>query len=339
VSKRSTFNQVKMNSIQTLIQEKIGHLLPCSQVLNFHDGMPSLPEGTGNQLRLMMGAGDLDHGGIPNTQLFATYDVFFCQPWDWNGSLVANVTHLLTTPGRLICFLDNNNPAHLEAFKTLFAGRFGYIDGHGGHCPHFSMDMLQALLRDGGTAANVYESSESCMRKDELLYWLDHGYFKGGLSDNFITCHIMGLTDEEEPALRARFLERVLAKARQCTQVTIDQTYIESSSLSSLQQISRVQMFDDKMPVNMTGAYVMVQKDWWSNPNMEFVVTKNPIDFKTDLVETHATKFGADHVDNKRCRLLIVAVQNDIANCIIYGGKAKYKTFLKHVQEKIEPIV
>jgi len=296
-----------MTSTQALIQEKIGHLLPSNQVLNFHDGMPTLPEGTGDHLRLMMGAGDLDHYGMPNTQHFATYDVFFCQPWDWNGSLVKNVTHLLTTPGRLLCLLDNNNPAHLEAFKTLFAGRFAFIDGHGGHCPHFSMDMLQALLIDGGKAANVYESSESCMRKDELMHWLDHGYFRGIIGDNIITGRVLGLTAEEERAIRERFLERVQQKARYCTQVTIDSAFLDGFHLRTLQHISRMQMFDDKMPVNLTGAYVKLQKDWQHTAHMEFVVTKNAVDFKAALIASHLTAFGADHPDNVRCQKLIAA--------------------------------
>ena len=259
-----------MPNKQAFIQTQIGHLLPNPQILNFHDGTAVLPPTTGTGLRLIMGAGDLNHRGQPNTRLFADYDVFLCEPWDWDhGSLLQNVEHILTTPGRLLCFLDVDNPSHVKKFTKLFANRFNFIDGYAGHCPHFDMQTINALLMNGGTATNLYENSENHIMKHELEAWIQDGYFKGGYHDDYITGRLGTLTAE----LHARFMEVILARQQGCRRIQIDEAFIRAADIRKLQHIARAQMFELSMPISLTGTFTEVQKSW-REPRVDFVVKK-----------------------------------------------------------------
>ena len=152
--------------------ETIADLLPNEQLLNFYKGTPRIPDWLPQQLSLIMGAGDLDQNGL-NVDQFSMFDVFYCEPWDNHGSLRRNVEQLLTSykKKKIICFLNHYSPAHRKAFVDLFKGRFKYIDGYGGHTPHFEVHELEQLLVPGGEAVNIDEPSESAV--DEMkLYTL-----------------------------------------------------------------------------------------------------------------------------------------------------------------------
>ena len=319
----------------SLIQEKIGHLLPHPQVLNFHDGTPVLPDWVAGNLRLMMGAGDLNHDGVPNTAKFHTYDVFLCQPWDWNGSLVQNVMHLLTTR-KLLCFLDIYNTKQVAAFTELFSGRFAFIDGHGGHCPHFVMSDIQKLLQEGGSATNIYEYSETCLHYRDLQCFLEKGYIPNCTSHNILTGSLYNVpvgTDVDTP-LRQKISQLLLT----VTQIRFSDALlseIDTMPTRSLQNILRILMFDNQMPVNLKGTYVQVQKDWQDEPHQTFVVTKTAPDFKADQISAFVTAVGVDHASVVRANLIIDAIITDINNGDPFLSKAKYRTFCKHVATKM----
>jgi hypothetical protein len=324
-----------MNTTMSLIQEKIGHLLPNNQVLNFHDGMPVLPDWLVGNLRLMMGAGDLNHDGIPNVAKFNTYDVFLCQPWDWNGSLLENVTHLLTTR-KVLCFLDINNPNQVAAFTELFSGRFAFIDGHGGHCPHFVMSDVQKLLQNGGKATNIYEYSESCLQYSDLQCFLEKGYIPNCTTHNILTGRLYNVPAGTDVDTQLR--EKISQLLRTVTQIQFsDDTLAELSSLPtrSLQNILRILMFDNQMPVNLKGAYVQLQKDWQDDAYQTFVVTKEAPDFKTDRISAFIMAAGIDHAAVIRANLIIDAINADVRNGDPFLSKAKYRTFCKHVDTKM----
>jgi hypothetical protein len=324
-----------MTSTMSIIHDKIGHLLPHPQVLNFHDSTPTLPDWVTNDLRLMMGAGDLNHDGIPNIAKFHTYDVFLCQPWDWNGSLLENVMHLLHTR-KLLCFLDITNPSQVAAFTNLFAGRFAFIDGHGGHCPHFEMKDIQKLLQEEGTATNIYEYSESCLRYSDLQHFLENGYIPNCTSHNILTGRLYGVptgTDVDTP-LR----QKIRNLLRSTTQIQFsDSTLAELETMPtrSLQNILRILMFDNTMPVNLTGTYVQLQKDWQDDSYQTFVVTKKMPDFKSDQITAFSAAVGTDHDAVIRTNLIIAAILTDINNGDPFLSKAKYRTLCKHVATKM----
>jgi hypothetical protein len=324
-----------MTSTMSLIQDKIGHLLPHPQVLNFHDGMPVLPDWVADNLRLMMGAGDLNHDGVPNIAKFHTYDVFLCQPWDWNGSLLQNVTHLLTTR-KLLCFLDIYNPIQVRAFTELFAGRFAFIDGHGGHCPHFEMNAIQKLLNVGGSATNIYEYSETCLRYSDLHSFLEKGYIRNCPSHNILTGRLYDVpvgTDVDNQ-LRQK-ISQLLQTTSQIHFSDALLAEIDTMPTRSLQNIIRILMFDNQMPVNLKGTYVHVQKDWQDEAYQTFVVTKEAPDFKNDLITAFAKVVGADHDSVIRAKLIIDAIITDINNGDPFLSKAKYRTLCKHVATKM----
>lgn len=319
----------------SLIHDKIGHLLPHPQVLNFHDGEPVLPDWLGGNLRLMMGAGDLNHDGMPNIAKFHTYDVFLCQPWDWNGSLLENVTHLLTTR-KLLCFLDINDQHQVVAFTQLFAGRFAFIDGHGGHCPHFEMTDLQKLLEEGGSATNIYEYSETCLIYSDLQCFLEKGYIPNCSSHNILTGRLYNVPKgiDVETLLR----EKISQMLRTVTQISFSDATLEminTMPTRSLQNILRILMFDNTMPVNLKGTYVNVQRDWQDDAYQTFVVTKEAPDFKADQISAFAMAAGIDHAAVIRANMIIDAILTDVRNGDPFLSKAKYRTLCKHVATKM----
>jgi len=324
-----------MDAVMSLIHEKIGHLLPHPQVLNFHDSMPVIPDWVSGNLRLMMGAGDLNHGGIPNIAKFHTYDVFLCQPWDWNGSLLENVNYLLSTR-KLLCFLDIHNPSQVAAFTNLFAGRFAFIDGHGGHSPHFEMNNIQKLLQGGGSATNLYEYSETCLRYSDLQSFLEKGYIPNFTSHNILTGRLyqVPVGTEVDTQLRQK-IHQMLPSITQISFSDTTLTEIETMNTRSLQNILRILMFDNTMPVNLKGAYIHIKKDWQDEAYQTFVVTKIAPDFKEDKIAAFAAVVGSDHDAVIRAHLIIDAIINDINNGDPFLSKAKYKTLCKHVATKM----
>jgi hypothetical protein len=158
-------------SVTELIQKQIGDLLPNEQILNFHEGVSKLPDWLGDNLKLIMGAGDLDQIGMSNVLQFYMFDVFFCQPWTSRNSLRQNVVDLLHyfPKKKVICFINQENKKEMDQFCSLFKNRFSLVDGYEGHCPHFSLDQLSIILKAGGTAVNIYENHHLLVDDNGLL--------------------------------------------------------------------------------------------------------------------------------------------------------------------------
>lgn len=323
-----------------VITKTISDLLPCPQILNFHEGMPVLPEWVGTGLRLMMGAGDLNHDGVPNVQMFATYDVFFCQPWDWNGSLRQNVIYLIANrPSALLCFIDNSNPEQVNRFTTLFAGRFAFIDGHGGHTPHISPSAAAKLLCDGGVATNMYEHAETIITATDVHFWLDKGYFKGSLSPNIITARI-SVSSTEEEALKSGLQAKALQLSAANKQIRLPQDKLDNIgtySVRELQSLIRGLLFESFCPPNMVGSWVTMQRDWQSHEYELFVFTKVPLDFSEDVLEAYRVKHGNEDPHYLRACKIIALIQEDLDRETVFPASAKYNTYKKHIQTQILP--
>jgi hypothetical protein len=150
--------------------ETIQDLLPNEHILDFYKGVDALPSWLGSDLKVILGAGDLDQEGL-NVQQFSMFDVFFCEPWDNHGSLRANIEYLIENYNhkKVICFLDISVPAQIEEFCRLFQNRFVLIDGYGGHTPHLSVECIAKTLKPGGTAVNIYEHYENVYPEEDLI--------------------------------------------------------------------------------------------------------------------------------------------------------------------------
>lgn len=324
-----------------VITRTISDLLPCSQVLNFHEDMPVLPDWVGRGLRLMMGAGDLNHGDIPNVQMFATYDVFFCQPWDWNGSLRQNVMYLIANrPHALLCFIDNSNATQVKRFTTLFAGRFAFIDGHGGHTPHISPSAAALLLEDGGVATNMYENAETIITTADVNFWLEKGYFKGFLSPNIITARIL-VSPEEEEALKGGLQTKALQLSAANKQIRLPQDKLDNIgtySVRELQSLIRGLLFESFCPPNMVGSWVTMQRDWQSHEYELFVFTKVPLDLQEEALEIYRVRYGDEDPHYLRACKIIDLIQADLGRESVFPASAKYNTYKKHMQTNILPV-
>lgn len=317
------------------IKTTLAHMLPNQQILNFHDGTPTLPDWVPTQgLRLMMGAGDLDHYGMPNIEYFNTYDVFLCEPWDWNGSLIANVNYLLAhQPNKLLCFIDARNWAQVEAFATLFKERFAFIDGHGGHCPHFEMTTLQKLLQVGGTAANVYERAECVITNEMLENWLNGRYVRNGISNiDMITGPMF---EPENPELTNLLRTKIIEKASICKRVNLGDLELSTKASHELRDIMRQLMFETSMPFNLRGTSVNIKKDWRHQAYDEFIVTKIPFDAELLKVANFEAQHGSHHPHVVRANSIIQAIHTDLDNGIVFGANAKYNTLQKHIQNNL----
>lgn len=320
-----------MSTTQKLINSNIGHLLPHPQILNFHDPQTlptSLPPHIQNNtnLRLMMGAGDLNHGNVPNIQKFSSYDVFLCLPLVWDNALIENVQYLGTT-NKLLCFLDINISEQVAAFTTLFTNAFAFIDGHGGHCPHFDMYSLQKLLKNGAQATNIFEHSESCIYYHEMLGWIQNGYLKNACSENILTGLILNMPPDAEPPLKVALIAKIHSMLKDTTQITLPQEVfmdMPNLSLRELQVIARVLCFDKLMPVNLKGTYEVLQRDWQDSPYPQFVVTKVNPDYMLSSIPQ-------SHPEMPRIVAIIEAIDKDIANGLTFPSKAKYRTLRRRI--------
>ena len=305
--------------------ETIADLLPNEHILNFHDEDPVIPDWIGPNLRLMIGAGDLDHDNMPNVQKFSTYDVFLCLPWSTHA-LRQNVEHLLSNfeKKKIICFLDATNSQHILSFTELFAGRFSLIDGHGGHCPHLELSQLQRLLTEGGQAMNIFEYGDTVISVDELTDWLDNGH---SLSANMLTCRVY----HDDPTLKTRMIEKTRALASAATYIRICPQLLfslEILTLREIQYVCRALTYDTSIPINLSGLVLHNEKDW-RNPCMELVLTKKMPDFKMDVLTRYIEQNG-ETAQSFRALYIIDKIREDLKNGCLFD-RYKYKTLLKHI--------
>jgi len=314
-----------------VIQRTISDLLPNPQILNFHAGSPTLPAWVGHGLRLMMGAGDMNHGGIPNVQLFATYDVFFCMPWDDRGSLRTNIEYLLANcPNKLICFIDAKSFEQMALFTKLFAGRFSFIDGHGGHCPHLTPSNAQNVLVDGGVATNMFEWSDNVVSPEQFEGWLQQGYFAGISSLSFITGRVYGIDDAKEAEFKRRLIDKMREISSSNSQIKLDAELdglLTEIPFRELTGITHCLLFDYVCPPNMVGSWVNMMKDWQDSVHRHFLFTKVPFD--VSKVDDASIRLGPLHPSVARARRLVDAIQNDLVTGFTLGAKRKFETFNK----------
>jgi hypothetical protein len=315
--------------------ETIADLLPNEHILNFHASAElQVPTWLPDTLSLMVGAGDLDHDNMPNIQKFSSFDVFFCNAWDSNGSFRKNVEYLSTAypQQKVICVIDHGNEAQVARFVELFRGRFHLIDGHLGHTPHLSISNLQKLLTDGGKAMNIYERSETMMEMSEMQYWFEHGHFKGGFSSILLTSSMYKkgegrMNEHDKEVMWLQFLTKIQIMYDPNGPITYDPSFdLYNMSLLELQILLYCLQLNNKMPINMKGVYTYNTRTWRTDPILELVITKVEPDYG------HA-KIAAcrDPQLQERANYIIDAIKRDADNDLPTWSFAKYKTLMRHL--------
>jgi hypothetical protein len=288
---------------------------------------------------LMVGAGDLEHGGIPNTQLFNQFDVFFCNAWDVNGSVQRNVDYINDNyPGqKVVCVIDYHNKDEVERFITLFAGCFSLIDGHGGHTPHFTVDELRRLLAEGGEAVNIYEKSESLLSVDDARFWFDKGYFPYRCaSHTYLNSRIYNknspryeLPSEEHKEMRLKFFDKIQETYQGVKRITISPELLanlDALPLSTLQEILVSIMFDIQIHLDMKGEVRMNRRVWRDVSTVELVLKKVPVDYMDEKVAS-----CNDAALRERAEMITAKIREELQQGQVYPPCAKYRTLIKHI--------
>jgi hypothetical protein len=288
----------------------------------------------------MVGAGDLEHGGIPNTQLFHQFDVFFCNAWDINGSLQRNVDYINVhyPDQKVICVVDYTKRDEVEQFIKLFAGCFTLIDGHGGHTPHFTINELRRLLADGGEAVNIYEKSESLISAEDLSFWLDKGYFPfhSLATHTYLNSRIYNknspryeLTFDDQEMFRLRFLTKIREIYQGVKRTLISEELLENLNtlpLSTLQEILVSILFDNQIHLDMMAEVRMNRRVWRDFSTVELVLKKISVDYMEDKIA-----LCADLAMRGRAETILTRIREELEEGLVYPPYAKYRTLMKHV--------
>ena len=119
-----------------------------------------MPDWLGDHLKIILGAGDHEQfKDTLNVDAFSMFDVFFCYPEDYEGSLRRNVEYLIEHfyHKKVICFIDITDYAQVDRFCNLFQNRFSLVDGYDSHTPHLPFDCIEKILEPGGIAVNLFE--------------------------------------------------------------------------------------------------------------------------------------------------------------------------------------
>jgi hypothetical protein len=295
-----------------------------THVLNFEHNV-ILPIWLPETLSLMVGAGDLDHGNMPNVQKFSTFDVFFCNAWDNEGSFRKNVEYLIThNEKKVICVVDHTKQDQVRQFVDLFRGRFHLIDGHLGHTPHLSLCNIQKLLTSGGRAMNIYERAESMVEVDDMIYWFEHGYFKKGLPIILLTSSMyktgLGHIDgDERDLMRLRFLTKIQEASSSITY------HLDLYELPLIDLQVLLYCLQLTLPLNLKGFFGYNKRVWHTEPFLELVLTKVEPYYGLEKIEA-----CRDSELRDRALYIIDAIRKDIDNDSFSSG-LKYKTLMRHL--------
>jgi hypothetical protein len=288
---------------------------------------------------LMVGAGDLEHDGIPNTEKFSQFNVFFCNAWDVNGSVQRNVDYINAyyADEKVICVVDYKKKDEVERFIALFAGCFTLIDGHGGHTPHFTIDELRLLLEEGGEAVNIYEKSESLLLVEDARFWFDNGYFPYRCpSHTYLNSRIYNknspryeLPAEEQEEMRLKFLNKIKETYQGVKRTLISEELLanlDALPLATLQEILVSIMFDLQIHLDMLAEVRMNQRIWRPVATVELVLKKVPVDYMEAKVIS-----CNDPVMRERAEMITARIREELAQGQVYPPYAKYRTLMRHV--------
>jgi hypothetical protein len=319
----------------------INDLLPHENILNFHVGVPSLPSWAKKPLSLLIGAGDLNQGGVLNLERFPSFDVYACYPWDTNGSLRANIEYFLSLPSntKLLCFLDLENVEHIACFTRVFEGRFTRIEGYGPHSPHPSPVVLADLLAEGGIASNIFERAANVSSSFMVKEWLKNLYPSYIGMGHIFEVDEKGmytpLSEQSTIELAALFRDAIRQVNCSNMQIHVEEDYfamIDTWSLSTCQTVLAGLLFEKDTPVHMIGTVRSFQSSWAIECSPELIYTKIMPNFYPTVLSNYVLRYGEDELV-VRLHLIRQKILEDISTRTTYAGKAKYNTFRRKLQQ------
>jgi len=334
---------IDSDSIYTMTAEMcarygIRDLLPHENILNFHVGVPVIPSFAQNiSLKGMLGAGDLNQGGILNVNTFTDFNVYICYPWDNNGSLRENVEAFLKMENKLLCFIDLMNTTQLKNFTTVFKNKFTILEGYGPHTPHLNIVDISCILVEGGKASNIYERGANITSVPVVREWLQNPFpnyiARGHIFDIDDRGTYKYITTPLKEELAYLFREAIRKRHSINRYVRIDEAYfstIDSWSLEQCQSVLHGLLFEEETPVNMIGIIQQFIPSWNSSSTAELIYTKVSPDFCDSAVDIYIEKHGKDS-NVERLHMIRDKILEDISKQAIYGGKAKYNTYRKQL--------
>lgn len=134
----------------------VSDLMPNEHILNFYQGLPRLPTWLEHPYNLILGSGDEVTNGKTNIEYHSAYNIFVCLPWNHTHSLRRNIEYLLSSQNhtKILCFMDIEDPRHIEYFLQLFKGSIDYIgyDKMQTGMPRFIPPIVARILAPGGIA-------------------------------------------------------------------------------------------------------------------------------------------------------------------------------------------
>jgi hypothetical protein len=281
----------------------------------------------------MIGAGDLDQGGIPNVKAFPTFDVYACYPWDNSGSLRENITEFLKMPKKLLCFLDFNKQEHIDLFANLFKEKFRVIEGHGPHTPHLKIVDLSFLLEEGGQASNIFERSANVSSVSMVKEWLKSPYISyignGHLFDVDEKGVYKAVSAETKIELSAIYRDAIRKVNCSNMQIHVEEDYlhmIDTWEFEECQSVLTGLLYEFETPVNMSGTVKPFQPSWHMYLRPELIYTKATPKFYPEVLEKYIAIHG---IDSQVIRLNMIRdrIYDDIQQKCVFPGKAKYNTY------------
>jgi hypothetical protein len=318
----------------------IQDLLPHPNILNFHMEKVSLPDWATNlTFQLMIGAGDLDQGGILNVHRFPSIDVYACYPWDNGGSLRANIKAFLALPPntKLMCFIDLENNVHVSKFIKLFKGKFSRIEGHGPHTPHLNPVDIAEVLTEGGQASNIYERSSNCTSVALVTEWLQCPFpnyiSRGHIFEVDANGGYKHLTPEVSAKVADLFRIQIRKYNSENRHIKVEEDYlsmIDTWSLVECQTVLSGLLFERQTPLTLYGIIQPFEPIWCEKERPELIYTKISPKFFHETIHNYVSTFGTDD-KVERLTLIHDKIQEDLSMKRIFEAKAKYNTYRKKI--------
>ena len=132
--------------------------------MNVHpDQLPAIRTG----LRLMLWAGDGEHGGVSDVARLRGYDVFLCLGLN-EEMLQRNIDRMVGS--QTLCIINIREKAQMTEFCREFAGAFSHIDSdYHGNTPTLPISYYSLLLGSGGVARNIVGINGIIMANEDML--------------------------------------------------------------------------------------------------------------------------------------------------------------------------
>jgi len=136
-----------------------------SNVIDFEHLSKNIPV-IGENLRLMLWAGDCISAGVTDVERLLGYDVYLCSGYP--QGLYTNIARMGYS--KIMCILNIHNPYHLDKFIEMFAGKFSLIDSdYKGNTPTLPLTVYSKLLTVGGRAYNTKGINSCRLPTEEYL--------------------------------------------------------------------------------------------------------------------------------------------------------------------------